>query len=126
MATVTISTDPSALFWSQTTTLDGTPYLLTFRFNTRENAYYLTIAAGDGSVVYAQGVKLVPNYPLLLSYGLNPPGELMCISFSANDAPPGIGELGDGLRCALLYIEEADVIAGGSEGWRNPFTGLPV
>ncbi len=123
MATVTIATDPSALFWSQTATLDGVPYLLTFRFNSREQAYYLTIAAGDGSATYAQGIKLVANYPLLMGYGDNPPGEMMCVSFAQSDAPPGIGELGEGLRCALLYIEAADVIAGGSEGWRDPKAG---
>lgn len=122
MATFTIPTDTTRLFWDQTTTLDGVPYLLTFRYNTRESCYYLQIASADGSTVYVQGVKLVSNYPLLRGYGLNPPGELICASYStSNDGPAALGELGEsGCRVGLIYIEAADVIAGGTESWRNP------
>ena len=119
MSAVTIPTDPELYFFTQTTTLDGVPYLLTFRFNDREQAYYLQIASADGFVTYAQGIKLVANYPLLMSFA-TPPGEMMAVSFAQDDSPPRIGELGDGLRCELLYFPQADVIAGGTETWRFP------
>ena len=124
MSTVAIPTDPTLLFWSQTTTLDGVPYLLTFRYNSREQVYYLMIQSSDASTTYLQGVKLVPSYPLLRGAGLNPPGELCVACYSStDDSPPALGELGAGLRCELLYIEAADVLAGapgGGESWRNP------
>lgn len=116
-----IPTDTTALFWTQTTTLDGVAYLLTFRYNSREACYYLTIASADDSVTYAQGVKLVSNFPLLQTYGDNPPGELWAVSFStSDDSPARLGELGPDQRVALMYVEAADLVAGGSEPWRNP------
>lgn len=122
MATVIIPTDlatTTTLFFSQTTTLDGVPYLLTFRFNSREQCYYLQIASADGTTTYAQGIKLVSNYPLLRGY-MTPPGEMMAVSLSGNDAPAGLGELGDGQRVELMYVEAADVYASSSEPERNP------
>jgi hypothetical protein len=125
MATVTIPTDLVALFWTQSTTLDGVVYFLTFRYNTRESCYYLQIDSADGTVNYAQGIKLVSNFPLLQSYGDNPPGEMMCVSFSGDDSPAQVGQLGDGQRVNLLYTEEADLIAGWNEPQRNPGPFLP-
>ena len=124
MATVVIPVDPVNLFSTQTTTLDGVPYLLTFLYNSRESCYYLQIQSVDGVITYLQGVKLVSNYPLL-GFGVptgyaGPPGELMCQSFSTDDSPARLGDIGDGQRCLLVYIEEADTLAGGSESWRNP------
>lgn len=120
MATVVIPTDTSLPFWSQTTTLDGTAYLLTFRYNTRESCYYLTIESPDGVTTFAQGIKLVSNFPLLQEYA-QPPGEMMAASFSGDDSPARLGELGDGQRVTLMYFEQADVIAGGGDPTRNPF-----
>lgn len=105
-----IDTDPVAPFWTQVTTLDGTPYLLTFRYNGREACYYLDIDSVDGLTNFIKGLKIVVNFPLLAYTGVNPPGELLCVSTSpTNDSPPGIGELGDGLRCQLVYITEAEL-----------------
>jgi hypothetical protein len=117
---VIVPTEPTAPFWVQTTTLDGVPYLLTFRFNFREQVYYLDIVSADGLVFYAEGLKLVSNFLLLRTYGVTPPGELMAVSSSSDDSPAKIGELGDGLRVALIYIPQADLIAAGMEPHRNP------
>jgi hypothetical protein len=128
MATLIVPTDDTGarLFWSQTTTLDGVAYLLTFRFNTREQCYYLTIESADGATNYAQGIKLVANYPLLKGFA-TPPGEFVVASFDpSNDSPPKVGELGNNLRCEMFYIEEDDLIFSGLEPWRNPFLGLPA
>ena len=124
MAIVEIPVDPTDLFSTQTTTLDGVPYLLTLRYNSREACYYLQIQSVDATTTYSQGIKLVSNYPLL-GFGVatgyaGPPGELMCQSFSTDDSPARLGDIGSGQRCTLFYIEEADMLAGGSESWRNP------
>lgn len=127
MTTQVIFTDTANLFWSQTTTLDGVAYLLTFQYNTRESCYYLQIQSADGSTTYAQGIKLVANYPLLRTYA-TPPGELFVQSTDpTNDGPPALGELGDGQRCSLLYVPETDLFSNvDNESWRNPEpTGSP-
>lgn len=121
MSTVVIPTKTDGtLFWPQTTILDGVSYLLTFQYNTREACYYLQIQSADAKITYAQGLKLVSNYPLLAFAGYAaPPGEMLALSCNTtDDSPAQIGELGVGQRVLLLYMEEADVIAG--ESWRNP------
>jgi hypothetical protein len=124
MSTVVIPTNTTALFWNQITTLDGVQYSLTFRYNSREACYYLQIASSDQSITYAQGLKLVSNFPLLTGYA-TPPGELLAVSFSAtDDSPAELGEMGDGQRVALMYVEQADLLAGGGESWRDPGGGL--
>jgi hypothetical protein len=125
MALQQIFGDLIAPFWVQTTTLDGTAYLLTFRFNFREQAYYLQIQSSDGTITYAQGIKLVPGILLLGAYA-TPPGELTVLPLSADDSPPRIGELVDGGRCGLVYIPAADLFTLGNTAdlWRYK-GGLP-
>jgi hypothetical protein len=117
---ITIPTRTDALFWSQATILDGVSYLLTFQYNSREAVYYLQIQSSDGKITYAQGIKLVSNYMMLGLGGYNtPPGDLMALSCSSpDDSPAKLGELGINQRVVLLYMEQADIIAG--ESWRNP------
>ena len=120
MSIVVIDTDTSLLFWTQTTTLDGIPLLLTFRYNSRESVYYLTIQSADASTTYIQGLKLVTNFPLLQQFA-SPPGEMVVISQSStDDSPPALGELGIGQRCVLLYLDQATTLDAGGESWRNP------
>jgi hypothetical protein len=115
---LTIPTDSAALFWTQTTALDGVSYVLTFRYNSREQCYYLSIDSQDGSTNYVNGLKLVSNY-LLLREVSTPPGELVVLAIG-DDSPARVGDFGGG-RCALYYIAQADVIASGAEPWRNPY-----
>lgn len=125
MATVIIPCDPSLPFWTQTTTLDGVPYLLTFRYNIREDAYYLSISSADGATDYVLGMKLVVGISLLRPWP-SPPGEMMVVAGSTDDSPPRLGDLADGARCALLYIEEADLFAPGNTVDPERFPGFVV
>jgi hypothetical protein len=111
MTAQAIPTDTTSPYWSQTTVLDGVPYILTFRYNAREAVYYLTISASDGVTIYEQ-FKIVANYPLLQAFGNNPPGELVCLSSNTDDSPPALGEMGEQARCTLVYLPEADVFNG--------------
>lgn len=122
-----VPTDLALPFWTQTTTLDGAPYLLSFNYNSREQCYYLSIDSVDGLNNYVQGVKLVSNYFLLRPYGAVPPGEMMVLSSSTvDDTPAKLGELGDGVRCSLLYIPAADLFAGPKFGEPERFPGYLV
>lgn len=91
-------------FYTQATTLEGATYLLTFAFSQREACWYLSIATEEGDDIY-NGMKLVCNWPLTKKCA-DPrlfPGELLCLSNSTDLTPPGLTELGPGLRCELTY-----------------------
>jgi hypothetical protein len=92
-------------FYEQTTNLDGTDFVLRFRYNQRERATYLSILTPQGASVI-EGVKVVCNYGLLEAY--NPPGrplgELVALSSGADASPPDLGELGEDRRVALWYV----------------------
>jgi hypothetical protein len=125
MAVQIVPCDAALLFWSQTTTLDGVSYLLTFRYNSREAAYYLNIGSADGLTDYVVGAKLVVGFALLRPWA-TPPGELVVLSGSDDDSPPRLGDLADGARCTLLYIPQADLFAPGNTVDPQRFPGFLV
>lgn len=107
MATLFVPTTPGLPFYTQKTRLDGVDYILEFRYNQREDRWYLSISDSE-EIPILTGLKLVCNWPLLHSYQYDPrvpPGELMAIDLSGDDTPPGLNELGDGLRVQLTYFE---------------------
>jgi len=114
----TIPTDPALLYWDQTTSLDGTAYELSFRYNNREQCYYLTIASTDGQTTYAAGLKLVADTYLLGPY-TTPPGEIIVTLQGSDDSPPRPGDWGG--RARLNYVTQADMIAFNVDPTRNPY-----
>ena len=118
---ISIPTDTNLSFWQQITTLDGTDFQLEFRYNQREDVYYLSISLTDGTAL-ATGIKLVSNYRLLQAYSssLMPPGELIAVASGADDSPAGLGELGLGQRVELTYYTQAEMVAAGKDLWRYP------
>lgn len=106
--TIATFSDP---LYTQLVPLDGTNYGLTFRFNEREVCWYLHIASEEGDQL-ADGIKLVCNWPLLVRFGDPnlPPGELIAAALGPDVSPPGLLELGEGLRAELTYFTAEDVI----------------
>ena len=101
-----IPTQQGIPFWVQRTTLDGRDYNLRFAWNQREERWYLDLADGDGTAILS-GLKLVTNWPLLLAYHADPrvpPGELIVLTSQADTSPPGLRDMGAGLRCELTYV----------------------
>jgi hypothetical protein len=95
--------DPS---WTQSTTLEGTTFLLTFQYNERCQCYYLSIQDSEGNDIY-DGVKVVCNLGLLRTCADKdsaPAGELWVASNNGDLDPPDVGELALGARCTLFYI----------------------
>jgi hypothetical protein len=97
-------------FYSQTTTLDGVPYLLEFSYNQREDCWYLLLSTNDGDAIYGS-VKLVCNWPLfaICADPQLPPGQFVVASSTTDLSPPGLQDLVDGGRCQLVYMPAADV-----------------
>lgn len=116
----TIPTDTTRPFFTQVTTLDGTDFQLQFRYNHRENCYYLNIALPDQTVL-AQGIKIVSNYRLLQAYADDrmPPGELLALAQGQNDSPAQFGQLGPGQRVELTYFTQTEMAANKWDAWRE-------
>jgi hypothetical protein len=105
--------------WDQITTLDGIDFQLGFRYNQRENVYYLIVADSTG-IVLNGGIKLVAGWLLMSDFVDQrlPPGEIFVGTTGLNDSPPGLGELG--VRGILYYADQAEVQAAGFDVQRYP------
>lgn len=94
---------PTHSSFVQETALDGTTYQLLFRWNAREEVWYLTISDMD-DVVLAAGLKLVSGAALLrhlTDFDTRPPGELFFDGVATRD------NLGTEAR--LIYLDAAEV-----------------
>jgi len=91
--------------YDQRTELDGEEWLLTFRWNSRIDRWFLSITALDGTPVLT-GVQVGLDVPLNRRAVGGPPGPIFATSFSGDD-PPGLLDLGDRVR--LFYLEAADL-----------------
>jgi hypothetical protein len=109
-----IPTSPDETNYSITTTLDGTVYLLTFKYSERESCYYLDLALADGTLLVA-GKKVVCAVSLFRRQRYNPlvPQGALYVTpgggVGQDDGPPDIGELAQGRRCALFYATAAEL-----------------
>jgi len=89
--------------FTQETVLDGTTYRFTFRWNVREQTWYLDIADTDDSVIVA-GLHLVEGADLLryVTDSRVPPGILFFVGVATET------NLG---KDALLYYADEDEVA---------------
>ncbi len=111
MAVLTIPTTPGVPFYTQRTRLDGVDYILGFRYSQREDRWYLDISDSE-EVPILSGLKIVANWPLLQAYRYDPrvpAGEIIATSLTTDDSPPGLNEMGDGLRVQLTYFEAGTI-----------------
>ena len=90
----------------QTTTLEGSKYVLQFNFNQRASCWYLDIADSAAVDIY-NGIKLVCGIPLFRRCRdpRRPPGDFIVLSSTTDTSPPAYSDLvaGSG-RCTLLYV----------------------
>jgi hypothetical protein len=106
MATLQVPTEGSInLAFVQETELDGTTYRLTFRWNAREGAWYL-------SVHDLEDQPLIPGRKLVCGAFLGrharvegqPPGQLLVINTASPGRDPGRDDFANG-AAALIYEE---------------------
>ena len=103
MENLVIPTSPDDPFYVQTSELEGIQYTLTFRYNQREDRWYLTIGDVSGADI-VKGIKLVTGTDLLFYFDKPalPPGKLYVIS--TDGEAPGLGELGVDRKAQLVYV----------------------
>lgn len=97
-------------FYRMSASLDGSDYLLEFRHNQREDAWYFSILLPDGTLL-AAGIKVVCDWPLLRKQvdARLPPGDFIALSKTQDTSPPGLDALGEQSRVTLFYLTEADL-----------------
>jgi hypothetical protein len=102
-----VPTDPLGLSsYFQTTTFEGTDYVLQFDYNQRCASWYLSIADADNVDIY-NGIKLVTGFSLLKKCvdPRRPPGAMFLFSSTSDQSPPGLYDLLPGIgRCSLIYV----------------------
>lgn len=95
-------------FFSSSYDLDGTTYRLTFRWNVREEAWYMDIATFDDTLI-AGGLKMVTNQDISRRFRAKgaPKGAIFILGESIYADKPGRNDLGK--RVKILYLDEAEV-----------------
>lgn len=93
-------------------TLDGSDFLLEFRYNQREDRWYFDVSLTDGTVL-VRGVKVVCGVPLLRRYADSrlPKGTLVALPNTPGNTAPGLKELGEDKRVTLYYFELSEGVA---------------
>lgn len=107
MATLLIPTSQTLPRYRERITLDGEPYIFTFRWNTRAAAWFLDVADGDGVMLVA-GRRCVIDNSMLVQFGHIPgipPGIVTVYDTSRRSAPPQLEDFGT--RCLCLYHDAA-------------------
>lgn len=91
-------------FYSTNVALEGSSYTFEFRYNQRENSWYLSISLPDGTEL-VKGVKIVCRKHLLQRCAevRLPRGMLMAFPNTSDDTTPGLLELGEDKRVTLIY-----------------------
>ena len=92
--------------YPQTSVLDGTVYLLHFRWNERSGHWFLTMSDLEGNRLIT-GRKVCTRTPWAQHETIDgaPPGKLWPWTVEADDSDPGLRDLGS--RVFLLYTDEA-------------------
>ena len=96
----------------QQTNLDGDDYILVFRFNSREQVWYMDVQQTDGTPL-VQALKLVCNNLLIDQFADTdlPLGDFIVTDATGLNSPPGLLDLDpDTGRCTLNYLEQDDLI----------------
>lgn len=93
---------------SQRTSLDGVAYELTFLWNERQGAWFLSIADAEGAPIL-MGARILVDHPLLgsLRDARRPPGELVALDMSDQQRDPGIDDFGT--RVMLVYLDREEL-----------------
>lgn len=105
-----IPTSQELPYYSKKITLDGETFLFLFKWNVREEAWYLSIYREDETPIQV-GRKIVVNWPLLrrLVSADAPLGSLSAYETTGSEEEPNFSELGT--RVLLLYADEEEIVA---------------
>jgi hypothetical protein len=105
-----VQTTPGVPFQSRKVRLEGRDFILQLAWNQREAGWYLSILDEEATPL-VMGLKVLANWRMLRQYynwdPRVPPGEFVATDLTGGTEPPGLNELGVGLRCELTYFESS-------------------
>ena len=93
-------------YYTQRVTLDGVDYQIQIDWSVREARWYFSLLDTLGGLICGP-IKVMTNWPMLRWYHDRegcPTGEILAVSLSPDDSPPGFLDLGVGRRCTLVYV----------------------
>lgn len=95
--------------YTQQVELDGATFGLELQWNFREEAWFLSLADGEGDAI-ASGLKLVVGFPLITRCkdSRMPGGFFQAQDTAGGDQDPGFSDLGS--RVKLYYFSAGELI----------------
>ena len=108
MAITVIPTVSDVPFYEFEVELDGTEFKLEFRFNDRDDAWYMSMLDID-DVLLRGSIRIVLSWDLLRLWAeaTRPDGEIISVNQGKILAPPTLNQLSE--EVVLSYIDAADV-----------------
>lgn len=108
MTVTRIATSQTIPYYSETVDLDGENFLLVFKWNVRDESWYLSMYQEDETPV-AVGMRLVVGWnPIRRLIGTDAPlGALYVHDTTGTDEEAGFDELGT--RVLVLYYDEDEI-----------------
>lgn len=106
---------PTTAYESQEVIIAGKTYNLLFKFNTSDEAWYITIRNTNLEPLVS-GIKVMPNQNLTKAYdylNIFNDGDLWCIRNNATTESVTRDNFGAGLSYELLWISSQEAIQGG-------------
>jgi hypothetical protein len=105
-----LQTSTELAYYSQTVELDGSTFLLVFRWNARREYWSVDIFDVDGNPI-ALARKILVDVDLVKQrhHAGAPAGVLFAWESKDQKEKPGVDELGS--RVLLLYLEESELAA---------------
>jgi hypothetical protein len=94
--------------WQEQIELDGLNYIFVFTWNALNEFWTMDLYNRDEEPL-VQGIKIVPNYPLLQAYTFigKPPGEIICQNVV--NAPQEIKRFDMAQKFQLVYYAEGEL-----------------
>ena len=99
-------------FYTQTTTIEGVSYLMSFAYSQREACWYMSLADANAVDIY-NGIKLIVGNRLMnkCKDPRKPPGEFIVLSGTTDLSPPALNDLVANTGRCQLYYATSDIIA---------------
>ena len=113
MAVTKIPTSTTFPFYDMEVDLDGVLFLLSFKFNGRDQAWYMSILDPNGTQLRS-GLKVVSDWPLMRLWQeiqIRPAGEMVAVAQGGIARPALIDELGE--EVVLTYLDAEELAAAG-------------
>lgn len=93
----------------QRVTLGTSSYNIVFKYNSRNESWYLNLSTSDGQESILEGIKIMPNQSLTSRYLLPDfEGTLFCIRDKNDPTPLGRNNLGRDKTYRLVWLTEEE------------------